>query len=141
MSKRTHYTDEQRAEALAALDANGGNVSGTADDLGIPRGTLRRWDKARENAAPAQLRHEKRDDLADRMEALAHTLLDDVLDSENAAARRIGKINEVSTAIAIAIDKARLLRGEATNITENRTEGAKERVIHRLDRIAKAQSN
>lgn len=37
------YTDDQVAQALAALDLNGGNVKRTARDLGIPRTTLVRW--------------------------------------------------------------------------------------------------
>ncbi len=43
-----HYTDEQRTEALAALDLNGGNAARKADKLGIPRPTLVRWRKEHE---------------------------------------------------------------------------------------------
>jgi len=37
------YTPEQRAEALVTLEANGGNMEATAEQLGIPRQTLYRW--------------------------------------------------------------------------------------------------
>lgn len=37
------YTDQQVAEALAALELNGGNVKRTAAETGIPRATLIRW--------------------------------------------------------------------------------------------------
>ena len=37
------YTDQQKAEALAALMENGGNVKATARELQIPRGTLLAW--------------------------------------------------------------------------------------------------
>lgn len=42
MAGRT-YTHADRVAALAALEANTGNVKRTSTDLGIPRGTLRRW--------------------------------------------------------------------------------------------------
>src|SRR5690606_36911180 len=37
------YTDAQRAEALAALQANGGNLSATSRATGIPIRTIARW--------------------------------------------------------------------------------------------------
>jgi 8-oxo-dGTP pyrophosphatase MutT (NUDIX family) len=43
MGKRRHYSDEERAEALAVLDANAGNLKRTARDLDIPRATLQEW--------------------------------------------------------------------------------------------------
>lgn len=113
---RTHYSDEQKAEALAALAANDGNVSKTAQQLGIGRTTLQQWKTRGVPEVVTQLSHEKSGDLADRMEALAHALLGDLEDP----ARRIGKVNEVTTSIGIAIDKARLLRGESTSISEQR---------------------
>ena len=39
----TRYTDAQVAQALAALELNGGNVKRTARDLDIPRATLGMW--------------------------------------------------------------------------------------------------
>lgn len=40
---RRSYTDSEIAEALAALELNGGNVKRTAVQLGIPRTSLLRW--------------------------------------------------------------------------------------------------
>lgn len=37
------YSEEDRVNALATLEANGGNVKRTAQQLGIPRGTLITW--------------------------------------------------------------------------------------------------
>ena len=37
------YTDAQRIEALAALEANAGNVKRTSRETGIPRQTLTTW--------------------------------------------------------------------------------------------------
>lgn len=39
----SRYTDEQVAQALAALELNGGNVKATARELNIPRATLQLW--------------------------------------------------------------------------------------------------
>lgn len=42
-----HYSETQVAEALAALEQNGGNVKRTAIQLAIPRATITMWrDKA-----------------------------------------------------------------------------------------------
>ena len=37
------YSEKDRAEALVALEVNGGNVLQTANQLGIPEATLRNW--------------------------------------------------------------------------------------------------
>lgn len=37
------YTDQEKADALAAVAANGGNVAGTAREIGIPMRTLKNW--------------------------------------------------------------------------------------------------
>ncbi|MEM8558373.1 MAG: hypothetical protein AAGG50_11175 [Bacteroidota bacterium] len=135
---RRHYSDEQRAEALAALDANRdqngeGGYTATSRQTGIPRGTIRRWDEDRDRAAPAQLRHEKKAGLADRLEALAHDLINDLAKPE----RRVGNVKDVATAIGIAVDKARLLRGESTEITETRSvEHIRTDIQRKLARIA-----
>lgn len=45
------YSEQTRAEALLALELNGGNVLQTANQLGIPETSLRRW---AEDAASAK---------------------------------------------------------------------------------------
>lgn len=42
---RRRYTDDDRTFALRWLDANRGNVSRTARELGIPVPTLHQWDR------------------------------------------------------------------------------------------------
>lgn len=37
------YSDQQRLDTLAALQANGGNVAKTERQTGIPRLTIRKW--------------------------------------------------------------------------------------------------
>lgn len=123
------YTDAQRAEALAALQANGGNLSATSRDTGIPFSTLKRW---RDEPDPrlAELGEEKKTDLGDRLERIANALVDAIPDKIADA-----PLNHVSVALGIAIDKLRLLRGEATEVTEVRGSDAKRELAERIARL------
>ncbi len=51
MAKR-RYSDQEKAEALAALDANGGNLLKTSEQIGIPRQTIQEWASGRVWAWP-----------------------------------------------------------------------------------------
>jgi transposase-like protein len=107
MSKR-QYSDEDKATALTALDANGGNVKRTATQLEIPHKTLDDWAKGRnQNPAVADLRTRKRGSLADKFENLAHLIVD-------AMPAKIGKatLSQCAVSSGIATDKAIRLRGE-----------------------------
>jgi transposase-like protein len=107
MSKR-QYSDEDKATALTALDANGGNVKRTANQLGIPHKTLDDWAKGRnQNRAVADLRTRKRGSLADKFESLAHLIVD-------AMPSKIEKatLSQCAVSSGIATDKAIRLRGE-----------------------------
>lgn len=44
---REHYRVDFKLRALSALDANGGKIYTTALQLGIPRSTMRSWDRQR----------------------------------------------------------------------------------------------
>lgn len=108
------YSDAQRATALAALDANGGDRTHTARQLGIPESTLRSWDSGRRRDIPAiaELRAQKKADLATELETVAYQL----------AAAMPGKIEgaslqQLATSLGIAIDKVQLLKGQPTSIT------------------------
>ena len=46
MSKSRHYSDAERAEAVIKLAVNKYNYQKTADAVGVPIRTLRRWDKS-----------------------------------------------------------------------------------------------
>jgi transposase-like protein len=123
------YSDEQRATALAALQANGGNLSRTSRDTGIPFSTIKRW---RDEPDPrlADLGDRKKVDLSEKLEEIAYKLADAVE----------GKIPEanlqhVATSLGIAIDKLRLLRGEATDISEVRSSDAKRELADRLTKL------
>lgn len=115
---RRRYSDKERATALAALAANGGNVLRTARDTGIPRKTVELWAKEQAGgtlmpdvAAECQ---EIKGDLASELEAWAWQLLN--LNREPAEARK-ARYQERSNGIGIAIEKSRLLREQPTSIT------------------------
>jgi hypothetical protein len=80
---------------------------------------------------------EKKEGLSERLEALAHLGIDALTPERLATA----PVRDVATAVGIAIDKARLLRGEPTAINENRQEDVRARILHRLDRLATVQKN
>ncbi len=105
MAKRI-YSDQQRAEALAALDANAGDVSTTAKQLAIPRKTLENWSKGHVNGDVAKIGHEIRQTLAERLESVAHQLLDEIPKKLEKAT-----LVQIGTTLGIAVDKMQVLRG------------------------------
>lgn len=116
------YSEKDRAAALAALEANGGNLTRTAKQLGMSTSTLRRWrdhqadpsitgplKKATEEALP-----EARENIADRLRDFVHQALDMApgkLDEAN--------LQQVFTAIGISVEKAQLLDGKPTGIEKH----------------------
>ncbi len=107
MGIRRRYSDEDRAQALAALAANNGNTNKTAEQIGVPEATLRLW--AKTSAVPAEVCEQKKKDLASRLDDLAHALIDDLARPERIAEADYQK---AATALGIAMDKAALLRGQ-----------------------------
>jgi transposase-like protein len=132
------YSDEERANALAALAANGGNFAKTARDLGIPRRTLQDWHKgtihpeAAENSAP------KKTALTEQFENLAYQML------EIAFAKAAELDAKAATvAAATAVDKMLLLRGKPTSIydTPISDEERNQRLAALLERWRARQMN
>jgi transposase-like protein len=133
--ERRRYSDSQKAEALAALDAKGGNVRATAIALGIPHKTLDCWANERGvHEEVAQMRTGKREDLADRLEALAHVLMDSIGDKISDA-----NLSNVSVSLGIAIDKMRLLREQPTSITAALTDDERAKRVNALLDRARAR--
>lgn len=81
MPKR-HYTEKAKADALAVLQAHGGNVSGAAKALGIPEATLRLWstEQGKQRAAPAETREESKKDLANTLTQARWLYLERLMD-------------------------------------------------------------
>ena len=118
--KRTRYTDEERANLVVMLEAQGypdkiGSLAYVARYAKVPESTLRGWFKGRNNPPPAQLRVIKRENLADKFENIAYAMLDHAGDSDT-----IGDMDGKGAVMsaAIATDKMRLLRGLPTEIVE-----------------------
>lgn len=113
------YSDNEKALALAELAAQGGNVSATARVLNIPERTLARWrESVREpDSYLATLADEKKEPLADMYQQIAERAAGLLLhgDSlERASAQQQALVS------AVAVDKARLLRGEPQGFVEHR---------------------
>jgi len=113
MGKRRRYSDADKATALELLRANGGNLSRTSRETGVPVSTLHEWKKGEHlSETVPELRKEKRGTLASQLEAIAWKILDVLPDKlEDASAR------ELATTLGIVIDKAQLLRGQPTEHT------------------------
>ena len=104
---RRRYSDQERAEAMLVLAANGGNLSATAIDTGIPYHTLRHWAAGDRHPEAIQMAKEKMPPLADRLEEVVSLLaegMDDPLKIQKAP------LNQIAVALGILIDKVRLLR-------------------------------
>ncbi len=107
MAKRI-YSDRQRAEALAALDANAGDLTRTAKQLAIPRKTLESWSKGAVNGDVANICEKKKAELADLFEGFARRVLDLTTDDDVKAA----SLKDRFVAAAVATDKMLILRGK-----------------------------
>jgi transposase-like protein len=131
------YSEEEKASALALLKANRGNVTKTSSDLNVPATTLRQWrDGEHVNADVAKKREKKERSLAELFEEVAYAYLDRALETE-AVSESKGK--EAVVAAATALDKLRLLQGEATSISEVRDDsGARDILAERLIRLRAA---
>ena len=69
---REHYRIDFKLKALAALDANGGKIYTTAQQLGIPRSTMRTW-KAQRFEIEAEFEQQRKQRsilLEDRLELM-----------------------------------------------------------------------
>jgi len=113
---RREWSDSEKATALAALDANGGNVSHTARQLGIPRMTLADWAAGRVTDDVTELRQEKKESLADAFEALARKLVAGVGVWVDQRLEEGCNPATVGTTLGIVVDKMQLLRGDPTHI-------------------------
>ena len=70
--ERRQYDDKFRASAVVMLEAAGypnkdGALATTAKHLGVPHNTLRNWFHGVHNPPPSDVRHEKRQDLAEML--------------------------------------------------------------------------
>jgi hypothetical protein len=100
------YSDDDRASALAAVAANGGNVSKTARELGIKVTTLRQWKCGERHPEAIQMSQGKKLPLADAIETVVDKMVAAVAGKIDDAS-----LQQLATSIGILTDKMLLLRG------------------------------
>jgi len=115
------YTEQFRAEALVTLEANGGNLTQTAEQLNIGVATLSRWvEENSENGthksdiavAASELVPETRESFISELKTLRNKVLrhlDGIVEDL--------KAREAAITLGILIDKTELLEGNATSRT------------------------
>lgn len=115
MATKRQYSDSNKASALAILDANGGNLSKTSRETGVPISTIKEWRDGRVNPDVTDIRNVKKIELADKLEEVANAYTDHLLRDET-----INKTGAKDAAVTVgtAIDKMRLLRGLPTEIIQ-----------------------
>jgi transposase-like protein len=135
--RKREYTPKDKADALAHLAAEGGNVKRAALAAGIPRKTLEGWGKGRGiDLEVYGMIEETKKRLAAKLMTEAEEMAD-ALPGKRAAAT----YQQALVGIGIAVDKAQLLTGGPTAITaeaERRRQTAEE-ALERLFELAKAQ--
>jgi|ERR1044072_2779859 hypothetical protein len=111
------YSADEKATALAALRANGGNVQKTSDVIGIPRKTLENWAKGggmKMTPIPEGLIEEKSSLLAGELDKVAALLVGELSNPDKVAK---ASLVAVATSLGIVVDKRNLLRHQPTSIS------------------------
>ena len=111
------YSADEKATALATLQANGGNVKVTASLLQIPRKTLESWSKGggmKTVPIPEGMIEEKAGVLADNLYTVATLLVGEMSNPEKIAK---ASMKDLAIAAGISIDKHNLLRHQPTSIS------------------------
>lgn len=111
---RVERSDEEKAQALAALDANGGDVSRTARQLGLPRTTLNEWKAGRVTNGVTELRQVKKASLADELERIAYKCVEVLPDKLETATAK-----DTAVVLGVSVEKMQLLREKPTQITRD----------------------
>jgi len=116
------YSERDRAAALAALEANNGNLTRTAAQLAMSTSTLRRWrDQHADASNTGPLKTAAADALPDARESIAERLRDFIHSALDVAGAKLDEANlqQVFTAIGISVEKAQLLDGKPTGIEKH----------------------
>lgn len=140
MPKAPRYTDEQRAEAVALLQAAGypnekGALTKTANQLGIPARTISRWFNGENNPPPDKTVTEKTFDLREAIRGELQAVLEAMPDKRENANYR-----DLVTAAGILTDKLTRLDGNATEIVEIRAD-ARTDLMDKLNQVARKQAS
>ncbi len=116
-SIKRRYSEAEQAQAIAALDSNGGDIAKTHYETGVPRNTLRDWRDQRRRPIAPEVREREKDALARSCDRLALRML-------RQANRKVKDMGGAAATLSACqlIDKARLIRGEATAITQHQSD-------------------
>lgn len=128
--RQRNYSDAEKAAALTVLDFCKGNALEAARRLGIPRATLREWKDGRVPDGVAEIRKEKKADLAELLESVIIASLTQKRDDP-------ARVSGIET--AAFIDKLLLLRGEPNFITKSAPESPEVRRGRILQLVDKAR--
>lgn len=123
------YSDAERAHALLALEANGGNVCLTAKEIGIPKDTLYKWDKGAVHPDVLKLEEELRKPLLERLDRTIGLLLASVPTKIDDA-----PLKHTTDSLQALHHVGQLIRGEPTSIP-GKAELTDEQFLDRLRRI------
>ena len=104
------YSTQRKAEVLALVAANDGNVQKTALEVGIPHQTIRHWLKQSDRYS--QIQTTSALNLADKLEVIAHSTADSLAEHDLS----IVSFRDKAAVLAVAVDKMQLLRGLPTSI-------------------------
>lgn len=135
---KRQYSDNDKAVALATLDANGGNIRQTARVLKLPESTLTDWSNGR-GACPevTEIRQVKKGQLAEKLEEVAHALTDNILLRAQSDFSLLTPLKDFAVSLGIAIDKMQVLKGEPTSISKDVTERTNEERAARILELVK----
>lgn len=137
MGKR-QYSDNDKAVALATLDANDGNIRKAAKILKLPESTLTDWANNR-GICPevTEIREEKKAELADKLEEVAHALTDNILLRAQSDFSVLTPLKDLAVSLGIAIDKMQVLKGQPTSISKDVSEHSNEERATRILELVK----
>lgn len=117
----TVYPEEVKIAALEAVNLADGNVHAAANHLKIPYRTLLEWTKGNgtSDATHSAFVAKKPGRLASKLDLMTDKLADAIMD-RLALGDPTATLKDLSTSLAILIDKRRLLGDQPTAITEVR---------------------
>ena len=137
MSKR-QYSDNDKAIALATLDANDGSIRVTAKMLRLPETTLSDWANNRGiNPEVTEIRAVKKAELADKLEEVARALTDNILQRAQSDFSVLTPLKDFAVSLGIAIDKMQVLKGKPTSINQDVSDRTNEERANRILELVK----
>lgn len=119
MAKRKRYSDKFRASAVVMLEGAGypdekGALTRISEHLSVPQATLHRWFHEKQNPPPSELVNEKKDELANLLDAEIRNAL-----MEMNTARETATYRDLGTVLGILVDKKQLITGKPTSRSES----------------------